>query len=87
MQGLKEAHPGSDETIALPGVFFASTDSRFVREMGIPSIGFSPMETLPVLLHKHDEYITVSGYLTGIKMYKTILQKMTGIWATPVQAL
>lgn len=60
------------------GVFFAATDARFVRERGAPSIGFSPMEKLPVLLHKHDEYVTVEGYMDGIAVYENVIRELGG---------
>lgn len=79
-QGLAESRGQSPGPAVYPGVFFAATDARFVREVDIPSIGFSPMELMPVLLHKHDEFITVDGYLTGIKTYESILNRLGGTW-------
>jgi aminoacylase len=86
MQGLEEARAGVPGPVAHPGIFFAATDARFVRRTGVPSIGFSPMELMPVLLHKHDEFITVDGYLSGIKVYKSILQRLGGDWQEGAQA-
>jgi hypothetical protein len=56
-----------------PEVFPAATDSRFVRKVGIPAFGFSPMKNCPILLHEHNEYIPVSTYLEGIKVYEDFL--------------
>lgn len=58
------------------GIFFASTDSRYLRDVGIPCFGFSPIENTPNLLHKHNEYISVVGYLRGITIYKNIIKEM-----------
>lgn len=58
------------------GIFFASTDSRFLREVGVPCFGFSPMERTPNLLHKHDEYITLDGYIQGISLYESIIKEL-----------
>ncbi|KAJ8952137.1 hypothetical protein NQ318_018473 [Aromia moschata] len=40
-----------------PQVFPGGTDSRYVRSLGLPAIGFSPINNTPVLLHDHDEYL------------------------------
>ena len=37
--------------------FPAATDSRFLRKLGIPAFGFSPMRQCPVLLHEHNEMV------------------------------
>ena len=46
--------------------------SRFLRELGIPAIGFSPMPNTPTLLHDHNEYLNeqarVYTYIYSIKM-------------------
>jgi aminoacylase len=49
------------------------TDARFVRMVGIPAIGFSPINNTPLLLHNHDEYLGVDTFLKGIKIYCKIL--------------
>jgi aminoacylase len=79
-QGLAESRGEEPSPAMHPGIFFAATDARFVRETGVPSIGFSPMELMPVLLHKHDEFITVDGYLSGIRIYESILKHVGGLW-------
>lgn len=60
------------------GIFFAATDARYLREVNVPSFGFSPIENTPNLLHKHDEYITMDGYLKGCKVYEEIIKQMAG---------
>ncbi|XP_037892485.1 aminoacylase-1-like [Glossina fuscipes] len=54
-------------------VFPGGTDSRYIREAGIPSIGFSPMNNTPVLLHDHNEFIKADTYLQGIEIYKKLI--------------
>ncbi|CAG4985660.1 unnamed protein product [Colias eurytheme] len=54
-------------------IFPGGTDSRYVREVGIPAIGFSPMNHTPVLLHDHDEYLNADIFLKGIDIYVKIL--------------
>ncbi|CAE7640695.1 Acy1 [Symbiodinium sp. CCMP2592] len=48
-----------------PEVFPAATDSRFLRELGIPALGFSPMRRCPILLHEHNEYLPVDVFMSG----------------------
>ncbi|XP_055684952.1 aminoacylase-1-like [Lutzomyia longipalpis] len=57
-------------------VFPGGTDSRYVREIGIPAVGFSPMNNTPVLLHDHDEYLEADVYLRGIDIFKRIISKV-----------
>ncbi len=40
-----------------PRIFPAGTDSRYIREVGIPALGFSPMNNTPILLHDHNEFL------------------------------
>ena len=54
-------------------IFPAATDSRYMRDIGIPALGFSPMNNTPVLLHDHDEFLNEQVYLRGIEIYEAIL--------------
>jgi len=62
-----------------PVVFPGATDSRYVRELGIPAIGFSPMNFTPVLLHDHDEYLKADTYLNGIDIYKKLIPALSNV--------
>ncbi|XP_076265532.1 aminoacylase-1-like isoform X1 [Rhynchophorus ferrugineus] len=55
-------------------IFPGGTDCRFVRDVGIPAIGFSPINNTPVLLHDHDEYLNKGVFLHGIEIYEKILK-------------
>uniref|UniRef100_A0A1B0A2Y1 N-acyl-aliphatic-L-amino acid amidohydrolase n=1 Tax=Glossina pallidipes TaxID=7398 RepID=A0A1B0A2Y1_GLOPL len=57
-------------------VFPGGTDSRYIRALGIPAIGFSPMNNTPVLLHDHDEFIAADVYLKGIQIYQNIIKSL-----------
>lgn len=35
-----------------------ATDSRYLRQVGIPAFGFSPMNRTPILLHDHNEFLS-----------------------------
>lgn len=62
-----------------PQVFPGGTDSRFIRGVNIPSIGFSPIFNTPILLHDHDEFLHADVYLRGIEIYKKIIPKVANI--------
>uniref|UniRef100_A0A1Q3FMK3 N-acyl-aliphatic-L-amino acid amidohydrolase n=1 Tax=Culex tarsalis TaxID=7177 RepID=A0A1Q3FMK3_CULTA len=57
-------------TQTMPG----NTDILFVRAMGIPAVGFSPMNNTPVLLHDHDEYLQADVFLRGIEIYRKVIE-------------
>ncbi|XP_053949825.1 aminoacylase-1-like [Anastrepha ludens] len=63
------------QTLVFPG----GTDSRYIRHIGIPAIGFSPMNHTPVLLHDHDEFLQADVYLKGIEYYKKIIPAVTNV--------
>ncbi|KAK3103076.1 hypothetical protein FSP39_016275 [Pinctada imbricata] len=54
-------------------IFPAATDIRFLREYGIPAIGFSPMNNTPILLHDHNEFLNEDVFLKGIDTYCQII--------------
>lgn len=41
--------------LAKPEILSSTTDARFIRQLGIPALGFSPMINTPILLHDHNE--------------------------------
>mmetsp|Transcript_16295 Transcript_16295/g.21427 ORF Transcript_16295/g.21427 Transcript_16295/m.21427 type:complete len:429 (+) Transcript_16295:102-1388(+) len=57
-------------------IFPAATDSRFLRECGLPAFGFSPMNNSPILLHEHNEYLDKEVFLNGIGIYETVLSEI-----------
>ncbi|XP_049529285.1 aminoacylase-1A-like [Anopheles darlingi] len=59
-----------------PQIFPGGTDSRYIRGIGIPAIGFSPMNNTPVLLHDHDEFLKADTYLEGIRIYRQIITRV-----------
>ena len=42
-------------------------------KLGIPALGFSPMNKTPLLLHDHNEYLNKNTFLDGIKIYIEII--------------
>ncbi|EDV49623.1 uncharacterized protein Dere_GG17281 [Drosophila erecta] len=59
-----------------PQIFTGGTDSRYIRAVGIPALGFSPMNNTPVLLHDHDEFIQADVYLRGVRIFQSIISSV-----------
>ncbi|KAL6984384.1 N-acyl-aliphatic-L-amino acid amidohydrolase [Sarracenia purpurea var. burkii] len=47
--------------LSKPEILPSTTDARYIRQMGIPTLGFSPMKNTPILLHDHNEIGDSSG--------------------------
>ncbi|RKP39517.1 aminoacylase-1 isoform a [Dimargaris cristalligena] len=60
-------------------VFAGATDARFVRPLGIPAFGISPMRNTPILLHDHNEYVTVDCFLEGINFYEHLIEGLANM--------
>ncbi|KAF8405739.1 hypothetical protein HHK36_007816 [Tetracentron sinense] len=54
--------------LAKPEILPSTTDARYMRQKGIPTLGFSPMTNTPILLHEHNEFLKDTVYLKGIKL-------------------
>jgi len=57
-------------------IFPAGTDSRYIREVGIPAFGFSPMPNTPILLHDHNEFLNEKIFLDGIPIFCNIIKEI-----------
>uniref|UniRef100_A0A8C6W5D8 N-acyl-aliphatic-L-amino acid amidohydrolase n=1 Tax=Nannospalax galili TaxID=1026970 RepID=A0A8C6W5D8_NANGA len=66
-----------------PEIFPAATDSRYIRAVGIPALGFSPMNQTPVLLHDHNERLHEAVFLRGIDIYTRLLSALASVPALP----
>ncbi|CAH2312605.1 aminoacylase-1 [Pelobates cultripes] len=62
-----------------PEIFPAGTDSRYIREVGYPAIGFSPINHTPILLHDHNEYLNEDVFLRGIHIYTKIITSLASV--------
>lgn len=62
-----------------PRIFPAGTDSRYIREVGIPAFGFSPMNNTKVLLHDHNEYLNEKVFMTGIDIFVDVIAEMADV--------
>ena len=48
-------------------------------QVGIPAIGFVPLNNLSVLAHKDNEFIPVKSFLKGIPIYEDLLTAVGNI--------
>ncbi|CAD5221862.1 unnamed protein product [Bursaphelenchus okinawaensis] len=61
-------------------IFVGATDSRYLREQGYKSIGFSPMINTPQLLHDHNEYLNDKVFLRGgFRSTKNFLERLANV--------
>ncbi|KAA8546392.1 hypothetical protein F0562_002869 [Nyssa sinensis] len=74
---FKQAVTAAGGKLAKPEILPSTTDARFMRQMGIPSLGFSPMKNTPILLHDHNEFLKDTVYLEGIKVYESIIKYLS----------
>ena len=63
----------------VPRIFPAATDSRYLRDIGIPAFGFSPMNNTPILLHDHNEFLNEKIFLKGIDIFCEIIAEMASV--------
>ncbi|CAN6447164.1 unnamed protein product [Victoria cruziana] len=74
---FEEAVTESGGKLSKPEILGSTTDARYVRERGIPALGFSPMMNTPILLHEHNEFLNEAVYLNGIKVYESIIRMLS----------
>ena len=48
-------------------------------QLGIPCVGFSPINNTPILLHDNDEFINERVYLRGIPIYEDIIAALASL--------
>ncbi|EFA81878.1 N-acyl-L-amino-acid amidohydrolase [Heterostelium album PN500] len=63
----------------IPEIFPAATDSRFIRNLGIPAFGFSPINNTPILLHDHNEFLNEKTFLRGIDIYEGLIPNLANM--------
>ncbi|CAL9122864.1 unnamed protein product [Musa textilis] len=81
---FKQAVLASGGKLAKPEILSSTTDARFMRQMGIPALGFSPMANTPILLHDHNEFLMDSVFLKGIKVYEHVIGALSSLPETSV---
>ncbi|VVC39297.1 Peptidase M20,ArgE/DapE/ACY1/CPG2/YscS, conserved site,Peptidase M20, dimerisation domain,N-acyl-L- [Cinara cedri] len=60
-------------------IFPGATDSRYIRQIGIPALGFSPINNTPILLHDHNEFLNEKTFLDGIDIYYNIIKSLASV--------
>ncbi|VVC39298.1 Peptidase M20,ArgE/DapE/ACY1/CPG2/YscS, conserved site,Peptidase M20, dimerisation domain,N-acyl-L- [Cinara cedri] len=55
------------------------TDARFIRNEGIPALGFSPMNNTITLAHDHNEFINEKTFIKGLDIYYNIIKGLAQI--------
>ncbi|ERN07606.1 hypothetical protein AMTR_s00157p00064680 [Amborella trichopoda] len=63
--------------LSKPEILASTTDTRFMRQMGIPALGFSPMINTPILLHEHNEFLNENVYMRGIEVYESVISSLS----------
>ncbi|XP_068641431.1 uncharacterized protein [Aristolochia californica] len=74
---FKQAIIDAGGKLAKPEILSSTTDARFLRQRGIPTLGFSPMSNTPILLHEHNEYLEETVFLKGIKIYESVISALS----------
>lgn len=55
-------------------------------QVGVPALGFSPMNRTPILLHDHDERLHESVFLRGIDIYTRLLPALASVPVLPSES-
>ncbi|XP_051172660.1 aminoacylase-1-like isoform X2 [Leptopilina boulardi] len=55
------------------------TDANSLRAIGIPALGFSPINNTPPLLHAHNEYLNKDIFLKGITIFINIITAIANV--------
>ena len=62
-----------------PIVCPAVSDMVFVREKGIPAIGFSTRTNMVNKIHDNDEYISLDVFVKGIGVYVDLIEALANV--------
>ena len=52
---------------------------RFLRQLGLPAFGFSPLAGSEIMLHEHNEYIDTEVFLRGVPIYEKIILDLASV--------
>ncbi|GMI64842.1 hypothetical protein like AT1G44820 [Hibiscus trionum] len=74
---FKQAIEAAGGKLSRPEILASTTDTRFMRQRGIPALGFSPMTNTPILLHDHNEFLKDTVYLRGIEVYESVISSLS----------
>lgn len=51
----------------------------FFFQVGIPTIGFAPIDQVEMLAHENNEFLNKKMFLKGIEIYKNILTSLDNV--------
>ncbi|CAN1140829.1 Acy1 [Linum perenne] len=74
---FQQAIAAAGGKLAKPEILGSTTDARYMRQLGIPALGFSPMTNTPILLHDHNEFLKESVFLKGIEVYEHVISSLS----------
>ncbi|XP_010461453.1 PREDICTED: aminoacylase-1 [Camelina sativa] len=74
---FKQAVEATGGKLAKPEILASTTDSRYIRSLGIPVLGFSPMTNTPILLHDHNEFLKDIVFMKGIEVYESVITALS----------
>lgn len=57
-----------------------------VCKVGVPAVGFSPMPNTPILLHEHNEALSVQTFLDGVRTYVHVVEALAAAELQPAEA-
>ncbi|XP_061341918.1 uncharacterized protein LOC133288218 [Gastrolobium bilobum] len=76
---FKQAITSAGGKLSRPEILASTTDARFIRQKGIPVLGFSPMINTPILLHDHNEHLQDTVYMNGIQVYESLISSLSSL--------
>ncbi|XP_049872536.1 aminoacylase-1-like [Pectinophora gossypiella] len=59
--------------------FPGGTDSRYIRELNIPALGFTPIINTEPGLHQHNESLKLDVFMRGIQIYEKIIPALANV--------
>ncbi|KAH9691084.1 M20 dimer domain-containing protein [Citrus sinensis] len=74
---FKQAVTSAGGKLGKPEILASTTDARYMRQLGIPALGFSPMANTPILLHDHNEFLKDTVFLKGVEVYESVISSLS----------
>uniref|UniRef100_A0A336N2J6 CSON009407 protein n=1 Tax=Culicoides sonorensis TaxID=179676 RepID=A0A336N2J6_CULSO len=63
----------------VPVIAPGGTDSRYIRALGIPALGFTPINHTQIRLHDNNEYLGAETFLKGIQIMKNVIKRVSHV--------
>lgn len=68
------------------GAGLPANSSPHSLQVGVPALGFSPMNRTPILLHDHDERLHEAVFLRGVDIYTRLLPALASVPVLPSES-